>query len=254
MVSEITLDSSETVNTKYEDYYEDGSVFEYRNLSSVKKAENIIKACKNIPHDKILEVGCGDGAVLNRLSDLGFGKELYALEISPSAIKALENRGIKSLKEAKLYDGYNISYDSKTFDLVILTHVIEHVEHPRKLLYEASRVGKHLFVEVPLEDNTRYKEKKLFDEVGHINIYSSRTIRALLLTSDLDIVHSEICNISKDAYEFYDGKKGTLFYYATQIPFIISPAIATKLFTYHYFSLCKQRTDHNFPVSKQRKY
>ena len=32
--------------------------------------------------------------------------------------------------ETKLFDGYTIPYKNKTFDLVVLGHVIEHVEHP----------------------------------------------------------------------------------------------------------------------------
>jgi hypothetical protein len=37
--------------------------------------------------------------------------------------------------------GYSIPYDGSALDLVILAHVVEHLEYPKTLLYEAGRVG-----------------------------------------------------------------------------------------------------------------
>ena len=76
-----------------------------------------------------------------------------------------------------MFDGYRTLYADNQFDLVLLSHVVEHVEHPRLLLYEAARVGKRLFVEVPLEDNVRLSDDFVFDHVGHINVYSRKTMR-----------------------------------------------------------------------------
>jgi hypothetical protein len=45
---------------------------------------------------------------------------------------------MRNLAEARTYDGYRIPYGDKRFDLAVLSHVVEHLEHPRLLLYEAS--------------------------------------------------------------------------------------------------------------------
>ena len=141
---------------------------------------NIISCCNDYPHKNILEIGAGDGSILKRLDELKFGNSLYALEISKSAVSAIHKQEIRSLVECDLFDGYNLPYSDKQFDLVILSHVVEHLEHPRKILYEASRVSKYVFVEVPLQDTIRLKDEYIFDKVGHINFYSFKTIKLLL--------------------------------------------------------------------------
>ena len=66
-------------------------------------------------------------------------------------MEAIRAKNIPGLFDCKVFDGYTIPYDDNAFDLVVLSHVVEHVEHPRKLLYEAKRVARYVFIEVPLE-------------------------------------------------------------------------------------------------------
>ena len=130
---------SKRLMNNYQHYYEEGDS-EWRWLGAIDKAENIISLCSSYPHDSILEVGAGEGSILKRLSERGFGNKFYALEISPSGIERIKKKGIPRLMECALFDGYNIPYDDNKFDLSVLSHVFEHVEYPRKLLYDAVRV------------------------------------------------------------------------------------------------------------------
>ena len=216
----------------YEDYYEGGN-YEWRRLGALGKAENIVSLCKSLPHNYILEIGAGDGAILKRLSELNFGKELYAIEISTSGIEAIMKNYIPCLIESRLFDGYIVPYDDDRFDIAILSHVIEHVEHPRQLIYEASRVAKYVFVEVPLEDTMRMKNNFVFDKVGHINSYSSKTIRRFLQSCNLKLLGEKVTNPSIH-------KKGLLIYYVKQFMLQFSPYLATSLFTYHASLICEK--------------
>jgi hypothetical protein len=54
-------------------------------------------------------------------------------------------------------------------------------------LYEASRIGKKVFIEVPLEDNKRLSEEFTLTDVGHINFYNYKTIQLLIQTCGLKI-------------------------------------------------------------------
>ena len=157
------------LSANYEDYYEDGDS-EWRRLGAIGKVDNIVSLCRGLPHSSVLEIGAGEGSILNRLSGLDFGEELYALEISPSGVKTIKNKKISRLLECKVFDGYHVPYGDDRFDIAIVSHVVEHVEHPRQLLYEASRVAKYVFVEVPLEDTIRLPRDFVFDKVGHINV------------------------------------------------------------------------------------
>lgn len=231
---------SNNLKSKYDSYYNSES--EWRWIGGIDKCANIIDLCRDIPHAKILDIGSGEGAVLQNLSDMEFSEKLYSLEISNKSVNIIRQRKIKNLCECSLFDGYNIPYDDLTFDLVILTHVIEHVEYPRKLLYEANRVARYIFVEVPLELNKRLSDSiawALFNKIGHIDFYSLKTIRWLLKTSEFKILLQKVTNPSYKIYKYQFGKKAILRYLPKEILLRIMPNLATLLFTYNCSLLCQ---------------
>jgi SAM-dependent methyltransferase len=230
---------SDYVKNNYEDYYEDENR-EWRRLGALGKTDNIVSLCSNLPRSSILEIGAGEGSILRRLSELNFGEQLYAIEISPSGVKAIQDKRIPRLTECKLFDGYHIPYDNGRFDIAILSHVIEHVEHPGQLRYEASRVAKFVFIEVPLEDTIRLSNDFVFDKVGHINCYSPKTIRRLIQTCNLRPLNQIVTNPSKGTYTYQKGCKGLINYYIKYLLIKTLPGLATKLFTYHGALLCEK--------------
>lgn len=217
---------------RYSSYYADGQS-EWRWLSARDKTANIVRLCRDLPHKSILDVGAGEGSILAQLSELNFGEKLFALEISESGAHTIQNRQIQRLRGVALFDGYQFPFASGQFDLVILSHVVEHVEYPRQLIYEAKRVAKYVFVEVPLEDTRRLSKDYIPDSVGHINFYSKKTIRRLLQTCGLRIVRQVVTNPSKEIYIFQHGWRGLSNFYLKRSLLRFMPELATALFTYH---------------------
>jgi SAM-dependent methyltransferase len=230
---------SDHLKNNYEDYYEDGNS-EWRRISAMDKADNIISLCGSLPRSSIIEIGAGEGSILNRLSELSFGDELFAIEISPSGVETIKGKEIPRLAECKLFDGYHVPYDDDRFDIAILSHVIEHVEYPRQLLYEAARIAKYVFIEVPLEDTIRLPKNFVFDKVGHINFYSPKTIRQLIQSCNLSVLSQITVNPPKESYTFQKGHKGSINYYIKQTLVNTLPGLATMLFTYHGALVCKR--------------
>lgn len=223
----------------YDDYYATSDP-EWRRLGAIDKADNVVRLCASLAGGTVLEIGSGDGAVLSQLADLGFGESYCSLEISTSAVEAISRRRIPGLIECGLYDGYRIPYD-RSFDLVILSHVVEHLEHPRALLCEAARVGKNVFIEVPLEDNLRLSEDYVPDPVGHINVYSRRSIRHLIQTSGFEVLEQIVTNPSKEVHRYRSGAKGVLHWAIKDALIRVMPRLATTFFTYHSAALCIPR-------------
>lgn len=229
---------SEWLLSHYDHYYEDGPS-QWRRAGAVDKARNIVRLCEGLPVRSLVEIGAGEGSILQKLSDVSFAPELYALEISASGVAAIENREIRGLKECLRFDGREIPYDDNRFDLAVLSHVLEHVEHPRALLYEAMRVARYVFVEVPLEDTARLPRDFVQDDVGHINFYSPRTIRRLLQSCGLQVLRQETTNPSRETYVLRMGRRGIPVYYLKEYLLRLFPRVATRVFTYHSSLLCE---------------
>jgi SAM-dependent methyltransferase len=239
----LPLSVSKALHANYADYYEDDAAFtEWRRLGGIDKCENIIRLCASLEHADILEIGCGDGAILERLAHLGFGSQFTGLEISPSAVRQVQEKKIPNCA-VKLFDGYDLPFREKRFDLAILSHVLEHVEYPRRLIHDAARVAKTVFVEVPLEDNWRMSHDFVFDRVGHINFYNRRTIRSLVQSCGMTILHAHLCHSAPSIYVFRKGKfRGMLSYWFKEIALRAAPRLSTSAMTYHY-SLAYQKKD-----------
>lgn len=105
-MSDIT--TSSRLKTNYQDYYKDGHS-QWRRLGAIGKVDNIVALCARLRHSSMLEVGAGECSILQRLSELRFGEELYALEISPIGIEAIKRQGIAQLVECSMFDGYRIT-------------------------------------------------------------------------------------------------------------------------------------------------
>lgn len=183
---------SEDIKSAYDDFYNTNDVA-WRMLGAKYKAQNIIAVCKSIEPKKVLEVGAGDGSILHYLNEWDFAPELYALEIAQSGVDKIKERNLSKLKEAQTFDGYQIPYADDSFDLIILAHVLEHVEHERVLIRELKRVAKHIVIEVPKDYRFGVdKRMKHFLAYGHINMYTPTSLRFLLQSEGLDLVEDKV--------------------------------------------------------------
>src|SRR5260370_23283499 len=182
-----------------------GGLAEGRRLGAIDKCANIVRLCSGYERREVLEIGCGEGAILERLALTGFGARFTGREISASAVSAVQEKNIPGAS-VELFDGYELRFADKQFDLAILSHVVEHVEHPRRLIEEAARAARKVFVEVPLEDNLRLPEDFVFDRVGHINFYNVKTIRRLVQSCGMEILGAQLSHGLLSGYVYRKGR------------------------------------------------
>jgi SAM-dependent methyltransferase len=197
---------SQTLRRHYENSYaEDNPVMaEGRKIGAERKAENIIRLCSPFPHARILEIGAGDGSVLLSLKRRGFGQTMTALEISDSAVRKLQALNLSELG-VESFDGSRVPFGSNSFDIAILTHVVEHLENPRQLIKESARVAKYVYVEVPCEDNRGVGKDWLWNPEGHINYYTPRSIRFLVQSCGLHVHAQRTMDWALRTYIFENG-------------------------------------------------
>lgn len=210
------MEVSSNIQEAYTNQY-DSSIIEWRTKAAKYKAKNIIELAQNIQFDSVLEVGCGEGSILYWLSKWNFSKNLHGIEISSSGVNIIKTKNIENLQSIQIFDGYKIPFPDKHFDLIICSHVMEHVEHERTLLREIQRVSKHQIFEVPI-DFSFYVDKKIkhYLAYGHINIYTPSLFRFLLKSENFDIIKDK-CYLFDDEILRHDYQNNKLGYFVLKI-------------------------------------
>ncbi|MEE8600560.1 class I SAM-dependent methyltransferase [Euzebya tangerina] len=102
------------------------------------------------PITRILEVGCGEGEIAERLRDRFPEASVTALDLpDPDLRREWEKRsGVEFLEG----DAHDLQFEDDSFDLVVAVEVCEHLTHPWSGLAEMARVSKrHLVLTVPRE-------------------------------------------------------------------------------------------------------
>jgi len=109
------------------------------------------------PGGKVMEVGSGHGLLIYlTLVELGMA-EAVAWDISEISLAqtrhALESLGTADRARYAIQDMHKVEPDAEKFDLIILSHLLEHLEDPVDALQKlrnAVAKGGYLFVNVPL--------------------------------------------------------------------------------------------------------
>lgn len=222
---------SDEYKNKYEGYYRQ-DLTRKRQIAAADAFSHICNLVGTSVPGKVIDVGAGEGSLLTCMCKQNFANQLYAVEISGSGLDAIRARGLETLVDARLFDGYRIPYPDKYFDLAISSHVLEHVEHERLLLRELKRVARHVFLEVPLENGFSIEKAiKVGNPFGHINFYTPETFLNLLNTSGLKPLLSKV-TVSSLAYEqFVSGKiKGAIKHYLRRGGLAAAPKLAPWFF------------------------
>lgn len=171
------------------------ALHEWRLAGATQKAESVIQLTQGLKVDSVLEIGAGTGAVLEMLDRRGFARRYYAVEPSAELCNFISD--LTTVERLVAVDAHRIE-DSKLrhrrYDLVVLSHVLEHVEEPEPLLRAALELGAHVVAEVPLEGtlgaNIRAVAKSVLtrrprwqNPAGHIHFYSRRSFDALVASA-----------------------------------------------------------------------
>lgn len=77
----------------------------------------------------LLDIGCGNGAFLVRAREMGW--QVAGCEPDPQAVATCRALGL----DITLGDAFDPSFDGRQFDVITLSHVIEHVHQPSELLH-----------------------------------------------------------------------------------------------------------------------
>jgi 2-polyprenyl-3-methyl-5-hydroxy-6-metoxy-1,4-benzoquinol methylase len=87
------------------------------------------------PGARVLDVGCGAGQVVGRLTEAGY--EAYGVDVSEPNIELAK----RFSSRCQFYDGRHLPFEDAYFASVGALNVLEHVEEPERFIPELVRVG-----------------------------------------------------------------------------------------------------------------
>ena len=97
-------------------------------------------------NSKVIDIGCGNGELLNFLSK-NKNSKIQGLEINQKKVNKCVSKGLSVIQgDADKDLGL---YPEKSFDYVILSQTIQATLEPEKILTELTRIGKRVIVSIP---------------------------------------------------------------------------------------------------------
>ncbi len=106
------------------------------------------------PDARVLDVGCGDGALLDYLTQQR-SADARGMELSQSGVNACVARGLAVIQgdaDTDLRD-----YPGDAFDYVILSQTLQAVHRPREVIRQMLRIGRRAIVSFPNFGNWRVR-------------------------------------------------------------------------------------------------
>ncbi len=158
----------------------------------------------NSKSDLIVEFGCNDGANLFPWHERGF--KVLGVELDP---KMIEFGNMKNLN--LIYgDFFNYNFTEKKPNLVILSHVLEHVSDINRVLdklYEILQPDGHLFIEVPGIRSHGLGDPMMYFDVEHNYYFDMNSLSKLLKKHAFNIIFADefvriLCTPAQNKYSF----------------------------------------------------
>lgn len=147
---------------------------------------------------RVLEIGCGDGATLALLKDLGVAEWVFGIDIFEKNIEAAKAAGVDRALKANVED-FEPDLPEGSMDVILCLDVLEHLVDPWSVVRRLSKYvkpGGVLIASIPNAQNAKvvvpltffgqleYKDSGILDRT-HLRFFTKRTAMSLVSTGGL---------------------------------------------------------------------
>ena len=133
-----------------------GNLQKYKSKNIIQKMlinkflYNIFRLISLTEAESILDLGCGEGFVIRYLRNHNNNLRFEGLDINKEAINMAKK--LNPDVNFVICNLYKLQYNENSFDLVMLTEVLEHLEDPEKVMNVVKKISnKHFILSVPWE-------------------------------------------------------------------------------------------------------
>lgn len=159
---------------------------------------SLVSLASSVSPNTVLDVGCGEGFTMEILKTNKIATFIEGIEYENDTI-SLAKKLFPNLNISK-GSAYQLPYKNNSFDLVVCTEVLEHLENPTLALTESIRVSKkNIIISVPNEPlfmlSNFFRGKnilKLGNDPGHINHWSFASFKKFLIQNGVKIKKTKL--------------------------------------------------------------
>ena len=151
-------------------------------------------------NSRVLDLGCGDGSLLETLSNKNQVRG-YGLEIDPDSISQCIGRGVNVI-EQDLNEGLE-NFAGASFDTVVMMQTLQALRYPHLVLDEMLRIGKQCIVTFPNFGHWRTRADLVFSgrmpvtkrlsyqwyDTPNIHFFTYKDFEALCVERNINIVN-----------------------------------------------------------------
>ena len=166
------------------------------------------------PGSRILDLGCGNGTLLNYLHKHA-NVSGYGLEIDEEDIVKCIIAGVNVI-QSDLDQGISDYFDADSFDYVVMTQTLQAIRHPDRLLEDMMRVGSEGIVTFP--NMGHWKGRLQLFLAGHMPLtrslpnrwYNTPNIHLCTLTDFENLCREKSIHVIKRTVVDYTHQRGSL--------------------------------------------
>lgn len=159
-----------------------------RALLRVFSSRIMADLCEAHGECRLLDVGCGAGGLMERHRELGW--TVFGIEFSPAASAACRARGLE-VHQGTVFDA---PLAGKEFDVILLSHVIEHLPDPVGALCQVREClapGGKIILKTPNVDGIGFSLYRScwfpLEAPRHLILFNPDTMRLLAKTASLEV-------------------------------------------------------------------
>jgi len=211
---------------------------EYNRIADIKRLDFIIATFKQHLFEgaEVLDVGCGNGIIARGIGAQGY--KVFGIDISEKAIAKAKDLTTLPNVNFGVISAEELIAEGKKYNAVVCSEVLEHLDHPEKLLatlYESLADDGVLIVTVPNGKGPRetlitkpmislqkknnwmtslvVKTKKILgykgttiqsdaDDLTHVQFFTKKTLSRLAEKSKFQIIKFGVTNFIDDVFPF----------------------------------------------------
>jgi 2-polyprenyl-3-methyl-5-hydroxy-6-metoxy-1,4-benzoquinol methylase len=146
----------------------------------------------------ILDVGCGRGSTIESI--VHKSQNVIGIDHNPASVEAakakFQNTNVEIIC-TDIFDYFKLNKD-KIFDVIILSHVLEHIEAPEEFVSAISRKAKLFYIEVPDFEaaygnlyRSAVSTNLIYTDADHVSEFDRESLTSIFTQSGLSVLASE---------------------------------------------------------------